>query len=198
VRAARLGVTGPVTTLDRSSFYLHNTTMDLLRTLGNVAVSTIVQKSGLNLPFSLGRRLSPIDASTIWILYDATKRVMSFSSTNLLSSLLNHIQDDGTLVSVFAFHGHQNRNLIPVAQNSVRKLRVTRHPDILKFMDAVEADGSIYIMTERVKPLSAELSSWEGTPTNGRQDWLLWGLHRIAVRASVLIPSGNMRALLHN
>jgi SCY1-like protein 1 len=123
---------------------------------------------------------------------------MSFSSTNLLSSLLNRIQDDGSLVSVFAFHSHQNRNLLPVAQNSVRKLRVTRHPDILKFMDTIEADGSIYIMTQRVKPLSAELSSWQGTPTKDRQDWLLWGLHRITVRASVsIIQSGNMRTLLH-
>jgi SCY1-like protein 1 len=171
--------------------------MDYLRTLGNVAVSTIVQKSGLNLPFSLGRKLSPLDASSIWTLYDATKRVMSFSSTNLFSSLPNHVQDDGTLVSVFEFNSHQKRNLLPVAQNTVRKLRVTRHPDILKFMDTVEADGTIYIMTERVKPLSAELSSWEATPAKDRQDWLLWGLHRITVRASVLIPSRNMRTLLH-
>ena len=49
-------------------------------------------------------------------------------------------------------------------------------------MDAVEADGKIYIMTERVKPLSAELSSLEATPVKDKQDWILWGLHRITVR----------------
>lgn len=49
-------------------------------------------------------------------------------------------------------------------------------------MDAVEADGTIYIMTERVKPLSAELSSLEATSVKDKQDWILWGLHRITVR----------------
>ena len=52
-------------------------------------------------------------------------------------------------------------------------------------MDAIEADGTVYIMTERVRPLSAELPSWEAKPVNERQDWLMWGLHRITVRATV-------------
>ena len=51
-------------------------------------------------------------------------------------------------------------------------------------MDAIEADGTVYIMTERVRPLSAELPSWEAKPVNERQDWLTWGLHRITVRAA--------------
>jgi SCY1-like protein 1 len=75
--------------------------------------------------------------------------------------------------------------LLPVAQNAVKKLRVTRHPDILKFMDAVEADGTIYIMTERVKPLSSSLEV--SSVKQDKQDWILWGLHRITVRASPLI-----------
>lgn len=49
--------------------------MDYLRTLGTAAVSSIVQKSGLNLPFSLGRKLPPLDATSIWTLYDGVKRV---------------------------------------------------------------------------------------------------------------------------
>jgi SCY1-like protein 1 len=84
---------------------------------------------------------------------------------------------------VFEFNSQQRRNLLPVAQNAVRRLRVTRHPDIVKFMDAVEADGTVYIMTERVKPLSAELSSWEAKGVSEKQDWFLWGLHRITVCA---------------
>jgi SCY1-like protein 1 len=157
--------------------------MDYLRTLGSAAVSSIVQKSGFNLPFSLGRRLPPLDAPSIWTLYDATKKVYPFRLL-FLPLVLNLTQDDGTPVSVFEFNSQQRRNLLPVAQNAVRRLRVTRHPDILKFMDAVEADGTIYIMTERIKPLSAELPSWEAKPMKDRQDWLIWGLHRITVRYS--------------
>jgi len=105
--------------------------------------------------------------------------------TPACTPVLIPIQDDATLVSVFEFNSQQKRNLLPVAQNAVRRLRVTRHPDILKFMDVVEADGTIYIMTERVKPLSEELISWEAKPVKDRQDWLLWGLHRITVRIQV-------------
>jgi len=48
--------------------------MDYLRTLGSVAVSTLVQKSGLNLPFSLGPKLTHVEGH--FTLYDATKRVI--------------------------------------------------------------------------------------------------------------------------
>lgn len=47
--------------------------MDYLRTLGSAAVSSLVQKSGLNLPFSLGPTVSSLDG--LCTLYDATKRV---------------------------------------------------------------------------------------------------------------------------
>lgn len=57
-----------------------------------------------------------------------------------------------------------------------------RHPDVLKFMDAVETDTTIYIMTEPVRPLAAELQSMSGKSVQDKQDWLLWGLHRITVR----------------
>lgn len=57
-----------------------------------------------------------------------------------------------------------------------------RHPDVLKFMDAVETDTTIYIMTERVRPLAAELQSMSGKTVQDKQDWLLWGLHRVTVR----------------
>ena len=48
--------------------------MDYLRNLGSAAVSTLVQKSGLNLPFLLGSKLPQIEG--YFNLYDATKRVM--------------------------------------------------------------------------------------------------------------------------
>lgn len=50
-------------------------TMDYLRNLGSAAVSTLVQKSGINLPFTLGPKVASCE--TLWALYDATKRVLS-------------------------------------------------------------------------------------------------------------------------
>lgn len=78
-----------------------------------------------------------------------------------------------------------NKSTIPLAKNALRKLRTIRHPDVLKFMDVVESDSAILIMTERVRPLSAALQTWASKSQQERQDWLLWGLHRV----SVCLPS---------
>ncbi|KAG2015871.1 other/SCY1 protein kinase [Coprinopsis cinerea AmutBmut pab1-1] len=139
--------------------------MDYLRTLGSAAVSTLVQKSGLNLPFTLGAKVATFD--TIYTLYDGTKR------------------DDGSPVSIFEYE-LSGRNTRALAQNALRKLRTTRHPDVLKFMDVVETDSTIHIMTERVRPLQSALSSWSTKTEQERQDWLLWGLHRVSVALTFL------------
>ncbi|KAI0344760.1 ARM repeat-containing protein [Trametopsis cervina] len=142
--------------------------MDYLRTLGSAAVSSLVQKSGLNLPFALGPKVIPFEGRTIWTLYDGTKR------------------DDGSQVSIFEFDASQpvKRNWLPLAKNASRKLRVTRHPDVLKFIDSVETDTTIYIMTERVRPLSAAIDDWTSKSEKSREDWLLWGLHRLSIGLS--------------
>ncbi|KZT24267.1 ARM repeat-containing protein [Neolentinus lepideus HHB14362 ss-1] len=155
--------------------------MDYLRTLGSAAVSSLVQKSGLNLPFTLGGKVDD-GSNEIWTLYDGTKR------------------DDGSPVSVFEFDasGPSKRNSTPLAKNALRKLRATRHPDVLKFMDAVETDTTIHIMTERVRPLRSSLQTWSSKSAKEREEWLLWGLHRISVALAFVngpcaSTHGNMR-----
>lgn len=154
--------------------------MDYLRSFGSAAVSTLVQKSGLNLPFSLGVKV--YSCETFWTLYDATKR------------------DDGSLVSVFEYDlTHPlNKSTIPLARNSLRKLRTIRHPDVLRFIDVVESDSAICIMTERVRPLPLALSQSSSNAPREREDWLIWGLHRISVALAFLNDSassthGNVR-----
>lgn len=81
----------------------------------------------------------------------------------------------------YDFSDQTKTNFKQFAMNALRKLRSTRHPDVLKFMDAVETDTIIYIMTERVRPLQYVLQSWRGRNAKEREDWLFWGLHRISV-----------------
>ncbi|KAF9453912.1 ARM repeat-containing protein [Macrolepiota fuliginosa MF-IS2] len=133
--------------------------MDYLRNLG----SALVQKSGLTLPFALGQKVASFEG--LYTLYDATKRANS------------------SPVSVFEYDlsDPSRRNFKSFAQNALKKLRTTRHPDVLKFMDAVESDTSIYIMTERVQPLSSTLPTWASRKAQEKEDWLLWGLHRVSV-----------------
>lgn len=40
-------------------------------------------------------------------------------------------------------------------------------------------------MTERVNPLQPVLSKWSSRDAQEREDWLLWGLHRISVRFTI-------------
>lgn len=75
---------------------------------------------------------------------------------------------------------------MPLAKNALRKLRTIRHPDVLKFIDVVETDSTLYIVTERVQPLGAAISSWSNKPVAAREEWLVWGLLRIAVRSRFL------------
>ncbi|KAI4521517.1 ARM repeat-containing protein [Schizophyllum commune Loenen D] len=141
--------------------------MDYLKTWGSAAVSTIVSKSGLNLPFTLGPK---VYTNPIWTLYEGTKR------------------DDGSQVSIFEydFSDNSRRNTKPLAKNALRKLRTTRHPDVLKFMEVVESETSILLMTERVVPLQTALANRRGTGAQEKEDWLVWGLHRISVALAFL------------
>ena len=75
----------------------------------------------------------------------------------------------------------QKKKYLPLANNALKKLRTTRHPDVLKFIDAVMTDTTVYVMTERVRPLSSVLDGWSSKAAKDRETWLLWGLHRISV-----------------
>jgi SCY1-like protein 1 len=92
---------------------------------------------------------------------------------------------------VFHFDASARRNQIPLAKNALRKLRTTRHPDILKFYEVVEQGDTLWVMTERVRPLRTILFAWDDSSDGGkgknkekekaREEWTIWGLHRIVV-----------------
>lgn len=49
--------------------------MDLLRNLGSAAASSLLQKSGISLPYTLGDVVTEYNGKSIWTLYNATKKV---------------------------------------------------------------------------------------------------------------------------
>ena len=95
---------------------------------------------------------------------------------------------------VFDASSSNNRPQLSLAKNALRKLRTIRHPDVLKFIDVIETDTTIHIVTERVRPLSKAL---QNSP-QGKEDWLVWGLHRVVtalafVNDSCASTHGNVR-----
>lgn len=49
--------------------------MDYFRAIGSAAVHTLVQKSGINTPFTLGAKVHAYEGESIWTLYEGIKRV---------------------------------------------------------------------------------------------------------------------------
>lgn len=66
------------------------------------------------------------------------------------------------------------------ARNSLKRLKVLRHPQILKLYDGVEADGKIYIATEPVKPFT----QLQSKVTSSREH-LLWNIYSLVVKALI-------------
>ncbi|KAL4905763.1 hypothetical protein BDW74DRAFT_151973 [Aspergillus multicolor] len=124
--------------------------MDFLKS----AVASAMAK-GSSFPYSLGDR---VDISeSIWTLHNATKR------------------EDGSACSVFTFEIATNKSRLPLAKNAVRKSRTLRHPGVIKVLDTIETETSLYIVTERVAPLS-----WHVKRRSISEETAKWGLYTVA------------------
>lgn len=134
--------------------------------------SALVQKSGLTLPFTLGVKVTFPSSSSqpLYTLHEAIKR------------------DDSSPVSVFLYDFSDPRSrstVLPLAKNALRKLRTIRHPDVVRFIDVVETDTQMWIMTERVVPLPIAVQAYEGKgKEKEKEEWTIWGMHRICIGMS--------------
>ncbi|SJX62369.1 related to CEX1-cytoplasmic component of the nuclear aminoacylation-dependent tRNA export pathway [Sporisorium reilianum f. sp. reilianum] len=142
--------------------------MDYFKSLSSAASSVLSSaRSGPLANYSIGNELGEYRQQTLWSLYSAVKR------------------DDNTQCTVLAFdlshpHNASRANLLPLAKNAARKLRTTRHPDVLKLLDSAETASSVYIAVEKATPLYKALAqSDDKRATPQRQDWIVWGLSSI-------------------
>ncbi|KAJ6103089.1 hypothetical protein N7486_005516 [Penicillium sp. IBT 16267x] len=124
--------------------------MDFLKS----AVASAIAK-GSSLPFSLGDRVDIGDS--IWTLHNGTKR------------------DDSSACSVFTFDIVANKSRLPLAKNAVRKSRTLRHPGVIKVLDTIETESTLYIVTERVVPLS-----WQVKRRSLSEETAKWGLYTVS------------------
>ncbi|CAG7986553.1 unnamed protein product [Penicillium olsonii] len=124
--------------------------MDFLKS----AIGSAIAKGG-GLPFSLGDKVDIGDS--VWSLHNATKR------------------DDGSDCSVFVFHIDANRSRLPLAKNAMHKSRTLRHPGVIKVLDTIENEQYLYIITERLVPLS-----WPVKRRSLSEETAKWGLYTVA------------------
>ncbi|KAG2468979.1 SCYL1 protein, partial [Polypterus senegalus] len=81
-----------------------------------------------------------------------------------------------------------------LAKAAFKRLKTLRHPNILSYVDGLETDKCLYIVTEPVTPLSAHLK--EKKDSGGLSELeISWGLHQIVKALSFLV---NDCHLIHN
>ncbi|KAI8922758.1 armadillo-type protein [Entophlyctis helioformis] len=120
-------------------------------------LSKALGPQGPPLPFSIGPMVQDQPGpESPWALHSGTRK------------------DDQSQVAVFVFDIQRNRDKLPLAQNSLRRAKTIRHPDVLRFIDGCETDTQVIIGTEPVVPLAVQLRT-------ARDDNLIsFGLHKIA------------------
>ncbi|XP_023694611.2 N-terminal kinase-like protein isoform X1 [Paramormyrops kingsleyae] len=101
----------------------------------------------------------------------------------------------GEPVSVFVFEvtsGAEEQTQL--AKAAFKRMKTLRHPNILAYVDGLETEKCLYLVTEPVAPLSAHLKAQAERGGSGELE-VSWGLHQIVKALSFLV---NDCHLLHN
>ncbi len=105
-----------------------------------------------------------------WTLHSGlSKKQLSASSSSVAG--LTSIQQSPA-VSIFKFDkkGNQNQQYFAAASNALRRCKILRHPYILQYIDGVETDSEIVIVTEPVIPLIDFLKDLNSRYSNSNDD----------------------------
>ncbi|XP_043982909.1 N-terminal kinase-like protein isoform X1 [Gambusia affinis] len=101
----------------------------------------------------------------------------------------------GDPVSVFVYEVAQGtEQQTQLAKAAFKRMKTLRHPNILAYVDGLETDKSLYVVTEQVTPLSVHLKVQAEKGGAGELE-ISWGLHQIVKALSFLV---NDCHLLHN
>lgn len=78
-----------------------------------------------------------------------------------------------------------------MARDGCHRLKTLRHPNVLKYLDSVELEDKIYMVTEPVVPLRAALDQLNSTTESNTSSTktqleLSWGLHQLSKAVSFL------------
>ncbi|XP_076015669.1 N-terminal kinase-like protein [Genypterus blacodes] len=101
----------------------------------------------------------------------------------------------GEPVSVFVYEVSQgSEQQTQLAKAAFKRMKTLRHPNILAYVDGLETEKSLYLVTEQVTPLAAHLKAQTEKGGAGELE-VSWGLHQIVKALSFLV---NDCHLLHN
>ncbi|CAF1059745.1 unnamed protein product [Adineta steineri] len=85
----------------------------------------------------------------------------------------------GDLVTIFSC---QNESHIHLAKAALKRMKTLRHPNVLVYLDGVESDKAVYVVTEKAVSLETYLNELKQNETNFNSENLLeiaWGLQQL-------------------
>uniref|UniRef100_A0A673WTJ5 N-terminal kinase-like protein n=1 Tax=Salmo trutta TaxID=8032 RepID=A0A673WTJ5_SALTR len=101
----------------------------------------------------------------------------------------------GEPVSVFVYEvSTGTEEQAQLAKAAFKRMKTLRHPNILAYVDGLETEKSLYLVTEQVTSLAAHLKAQSDRGGSGELE-ISWGLHQIVKAVSFLV---NDCHLLHN
>ncbi|XP_078001167.1 N-terminal kinase-like protein [Glandiceps talaboti] len=130
-----------------------------------------------DLAFEIGEKcsLTELDNKSIWQLHEGKRKA------------------NGEPVSVFVYEiKGSSESQTQTAKTAFKRIKTLRHPNILMYLDGLETENLLYIVTEKVEPLESYLKT-HSVKTNELS--ISWGLHQIVKGLSFLV---NDCQLIHN
>ncbi|KAG8438069.1 hypothetical protein GDO86_008670 [Hymenochirus boettgeri] len=101
----------------------------------------------------------------------------------------------GDAVSVFTYEVRPGtEEQTQAAKTAIKRIKTLKHPNILSYVDGLETEKCLYIVTEPVTPLEAYMKSRADKGVVSDLE-ISWGLHQIVKALSFLVNDGN---LIHN
>ncbi|XP_033110396.1 N-terminal kinase-like protein isoform X2 [Anneissia japonica] len=123
--------------------------------------------------FEIGECIDSLENKSIWSLFSGKRK------------------SNGEEVSVFVFDVKQASEAnLQTAKNAHKRLKTLRHPNILQYIDGLETENVIYVVTEAVIPLEKYIKEKKSSELATS-----WGLHQVTKAFAFLL---NDCKLKHN
>ncbi|EDO33568.1 predicted protein [Nematostella vectensis] len=125
-----------------------------------------------NFPYEVGEKLPASESKSPWSVHQGKKKAT------------------GQAVTVFALDVKASSDhKIQLAKSAIKRLKTLRHPNIVTYIDSLESDTLIYLVTEPVTPLEIYMAD----ETSIKSDLAIsWGIHQIAAGLSFLLNDCNL------
>ncbi|KAK4030348.1 hypothetical protein OUZ56_023349 [Daphnia magna] len=104
----------------------------------------------------------------------------------------------GESVSVFILDAKTNGSdtQTELAKSALKRLKTLRHPNILTYIDSLETEKCLYLVTEYVEPLQFHLNSYSTDFPQSKQQkelFIAWGLFQVVRALKFLNNDGNLQ-----